>query len=168
MKTGTLLNPNILCHMICLLLIPKTLNLLHYWRNLLWWLALVWHLVLNMFKFLFMINASTCLIGSYSTWYLLFLYLTMAGLPHTMPESDEEVQRQVEEVFGFKPCLWQIHVVHSVLAGKDVITVAPTGSGKSLTYWIPLLYIKHGITVVVSPLKLLGTPKPPKFLAFFK
>ena len=43
------------------------------------------------------------------------------------------------------------------MAGEGVITVAPTGSGKSLTYWIPLLYIKHGITVVVSPLKLLGT-----------
>jgi hypothetical protein len=39
----------------------------------------------------------------------LFLYLTIAGLPHTMPESDKEVQKQVEEVFGFKPCLWQIH-----------------------------------------------------------
>ena len=82
----------------------------------------------------------------------------MGGLPHTMPESDEEVQRQVEEVFGFKPCLWQIHVVHAVLVGEDVITVAPTGSAsKSLTYWILLLYIKHGITAVVSPLKLLGT-----------
>ena len=78
----------------------------------------------------------------------------MAGLPHTMPESDKEVQRQVEEVFGFKPCLWQICVVRAVLAGEDVITVAPTGSGKSLTYWILLLYTKHGITVVVSPLKL--------------
>ena len=74
-----------------------------------------------------------------------------------MPESDEEVQRRVEEVFGFKPCLWQICVARAVLAGEDVITVAPTGSGKSLTYWIPLLYIKHGITIVVSPLKLLGT-----------
>ena len=95
---------------------------------------------------------------SYATWYyLLFLYLIMAGLPHTMPESDEEVQRLVEEVFGFKPCLWQILVVRAVLAGEDVITVAPTGSGKSLTYWIPLLYIKHSITVVISPLKLLGT-----------
>jgi len=73
-----------------------------------------------------------------------------------MPESDEEVQRQVQEVFGFQPCLWQILVVRAVLTGEDVITVAPTGSGKSLTYWIPLLYIKHGITVVVTPLKLLG------------
>ena len=76
---------------------------------------------------------------------------------HTMPDSDEEVQRDVEKVFGFKPCLWQIWVVHAILAGEDVITIAPTGSGKSLTCWMPLLYIKHGITVVVSPLKLLGT-----------
>jgi len=47
----------------------------------------------------------------------------MAGLPHTMPESDKEVQRQVEEVFGFKPCLWQICVVRAVLVGEDVITI---------------------------------------------
>ena len=51
-----------------------------------------------------------------------------------MPESDEEVQRQVEEVFGFKPCLWQICVIQAVLAGKDVIIVAPMGSGKSLAH----------------------------------
>lgn len=80
----------------------------------------------------------------------------MTGLCHTMPDSDEQVQKDVEQVFGFKPCLWQIRVVRAVLAGEDVITIAPTGSGKSLTYWIPLLYIKHGITVIVSPLKLLG------------
>ena len=103
---------------------------------------------------------STCRVqscGSHATWYLLFLYLTMAGLPHTMPESDKEVQRLVKELFGFKPCLWQILVVCAVLVGENGITVAPTGSGKSLSYWILLLYIKHGITVVVSPLKLLGT-----------
>jgi superfamily II DNA helicase RecQ len=40
--------------------------------------------------------------------------------------------------------------------GDDVITIAPTGLGKSLTYWMPLLFIRHGITVVVTPLKLLG------------
>jgi superfamily II DNA helicase RecQ len=73
-----------------------------------------------------------------------------------MPDNDEEVQKQVREVFGFCPCLWQIWVVRAILAGDDVITIAPTGSGKSLTYWMPILYIKHGITVVVTPLKLLG------------
>ena len=46
----------------------------------------------------------------------------------------------------------KIHVIHAILAGKDVITIAPTGSRKSLTYWMPLLFIKYGITVVVTPL----------------
>ena len=80
----------------------------------------------------------------------------MPGLPHSMPDNDEEVQKHVQEVFGFCPCLWQIRVVRAILAGDDVITIAPTGSGKSLTYWMPILYIKHGITVVVTTLKLLG------------
>ena len=38
----------------------------------------------------------------------------------------------------------------------DVITIAPTGSGKSMTYWMPVLFIKYGISVIVTPLKLLG------------
>ena len=46
----------------------------------------------------------------------------------------------------------KIHVICTILAGMDVITIAPTGSGKSLTYWMPLLFIKYGITVVVTPL----------------
>jgi superfamily II DNA helicase RecQ len=65
----------------------------------------------------------------------------------------------VEQVFGFCSCLCQIHVVHdfhAILTGKDVVTIAPTGYEKSLTYWMPLLFIKYGITVVVTPLKLLG------------
>ena len=74
----------------------------------------------------------------------------MPGRLHTMPESDKDVQIQVEQVCGFCPCLWQIHVVRAILDGNDVITIAPTGSGKSLTYWMPLLFIKYGITVVVT------------------
>ena len=73
-----------------------------------------------------------------------------------MPDSDEEAQRQVFEAFGIHACLWQICVVQAILNGENVITIAPTGSRKSLTYWMPLLYIKHGITVVVTLLKLLG------------
>jgi hypothetical protein len=30
------------------------------------------------------------------------------------------------------------------------------GSGKSFPYWMPLLYIKYGIVILVAPLKLLG------------
>jgi superfamily II DNA helicase RecQ len=80
----------------------------------------------------------------------------MPRCPHTMPDDDAEVQTQIFEKFGVRPCLWQIQVVHAILACDDVITVAPTGSGKSLTYFMPLIYVKHGITVLVTPLKLLG------------
>ena len=77
-------------------------------------------------------------------------------IKHTMPESDKQVQREVEERMGTRPCIWQIKVVRKVLEGGDVITITATGSGKSFTYWMVLLYIKHGIVVLVTPLKLLG------------
>ena len=64
---------------------------------------------------------------------------------HTMPESDEQVQREVEERTGTHPC------IYLKLEGGDVITIAVTGSGKSLTYWMVLLYIKHGIVILVTP-----------------
>ena len=77
-------------------------------------------------------------------------------IKHMMPESDEQVQREVEERTGTCPCIWQIKVVYKVLEGGDIITITGTGSGKSFTYWMVLLYIKHGIVVLVMPLKLLG------------
>jgi hypothetical protein len=40
----------------------------------------------------------------------------------------------------------KICVICAILDGKDVITIAPTGSRKSLTYWMSLLFIKYGIT----------------------
>jgi ATP-dependent DNA helicase RecQ len=45
----------------------------------------------------------------------------------------------------------QREVIESVLAGKDVIVVMPTGSGKSLCYQLPAM-ILDGVTLVVSPL----------------
>ena len=74
-----------------------------------------------------------------------------------MPESDREVQEKVKEVFGFAPCLWQIHVIRAILTGDDVITIAKSGSGKSITYWMPVIFIKYGISIIVTPLKLLGS-----------
>jgi len=68
-------------------------------------------------------------------------------IKHMMPESDEQVQREVEVRTGTRPCIWQIQVVRKVLEGRDVITIAATGSGKTLTYWMLLLYIKHGIGI---------------------
>ncbi len=45
----------------------------------------------------------------------------------------------------------QRDVIEAVLAGKDVVVVMPTGSGKSLCYQLPAM-ILDGATVVVSPL----------------
>jgi hypothetical protein len=50
----------------------------------------------------------------------------MPNLLHTMLDSDGEVQDQVETVFGFCACLWQIRVVRAILNGDDVITIAPS------------------------------------------
>ncbi|PBK79409.1 P-loop containing nucleoside triphosphate hydrolase protein [Armillaria gallica] len=74
-----------------------------------------------------------------------------------MPEKDEEVQARVQAIFRCSPCLWQIDVARRFLAGEDVITIAPTGAGKSLTYWIPLVFAEKGIVIVVLPLKQLRT-----------
>jgi ATP-dependent DNA helicase RecQ len=50
---------------------------------------------------------------------------------------------------SFRP--GQEEIVTAVLAGKDVLAVMPTGSGKSLGYQLPALLLK-GTTLVVSPL----------------
>ena len=39
---------------------------------------------------------------------------------------------------------------------KDIIAIAATGSGKTLTFWMPLLFKKDGIQIVVTPLNILG------------
>jgi ATP-dependent DNA helicase RecQ len=50
---------------------------------------------------------------------------------------------------SFRPL--QLETVNAVLAGKDALTVLPTGGGKSLTYQLPATLLP-GTTVVVSPL----------------
>ncbi len=42
-------------------------------------------------------------------------------------------------------------ILRSVLAGKDVLTLLPTGAGKSRTYQLPAL-LRPGLTLVISPL----------------
>lgn len=45
----------------------------------------------------------------------------------------------------------QLEVIHSILSGRDTLTVMPTGSGKSVCFQIPAM-IFPGLTLVVTPL----------------
>ena len=62
-------------------------------------------------------------------------------------------KRQVlKDVFGyddFRP--GQLPVIDALLAGRNVLAVMPTGSGKSLCFQVPAL-VQGGLTIVVSPL----------------
>jgi ATP-dependent DNA helicase RecQ len=64
-----------------------------------------------------------------------------------------DVKRQVlREVFGFEDFRpGQERAVDALLAGRNVLTVMPTGSGKSLCFQVPAL-VGGGLTIVVSPL----------------
>jgi len=61
----------------------------------------------------------------------------------------------VKEVFGFQPYLIQAKDALAQLERKDVITIAPTGFGNTLTFWMPLLFNNNGI-IIVTALDILG------------
>ncbi|EPQ55931.1 hypothetical protein GLOTRDRAFT_41227, partial [Gloeophyllum trabeum ATCC 11539] len=63
-----------------------------------------------------------------------------------MPEEPSvpsltDIRTRVREKFGQRPCLWQLQAVQAILRrDKDVVCIAGTGSGKTLTFWMPLLF----------------------------
>lgn len=50
---------------------------------------------------------------------------------------------------SFKP--GQEKIIDAILAGRDVLAIMPTGSGKSVCYQVPAMMLS-GITIVISPL----------------
>jgi ATP-dependent DNA helicase RecQ len=66
--------------------------------------------------------------------------------------SIQGAREALQKHFGFSDFReGQADVVESVLEGKDVVVVMPTGGGKSLCYQLPAMMI-DGVTLVVSPL----------------
>lgn len=61
----------------------------------------------------------------------------------------QQILRDVFGYEGFRP--GQEAIVDSLLVGRNVLAVMPTGSGKSLCFQIPAL-VKNALTIVVSPL----------------
>jgi ATP-dependent DNA helicase RecQ len=66
-----------------------------------------------------------------------------------LPDAKHDVLKGVFGFDSFRP--GQEEVIDAVLAGRNVLAVMPTGSGKSLCYQVPALAL-GGLTVVVSPL----------------
>src|SRR5271155_2945887 len=61
-------------------------------------------------------------------------------------------ERALRTTFGFEAFrAGQADIVATILDGRDVLAVMPTGSGKSLCYQLPAI-LRDGLTVVVSPL----------------
>ena len=55
-------------------------------------------------------------------------------------------------MFGFAAFrAGQAEIIEAILAGRDVIALMPTGTGKSPCYQLPAL-VRGGLTIVVSPL----------------
>ncbi|KAI5995607.1 P-loop containing nucleoside triphosphate hydrolase protein, partial [Pisolithus albus] len=76
--------------------------------------------------------------------------------PRALP-SLSNIRTRTQQFFGVRPCRWQLKVAETILKGdKDVICIAGTGMGKTLTFWMPLLFREDGIQIVVTPLNLLG------------
>ena len=65
------------------------------------------------------------------------------------PNQDK---KNLKNIFGFdKYKNNQEEIIKELLAGKDILTVMPTGGGKSLCYQLPATLF-GGLTIVVSPL----------------
>ena len=74
--------------------------------------------------------------------------------------SIKDIRDLVQSKFGKCACWFQVKVAQALHAGKDVVACAPTGAGKTLSFWIPLLMaLEEGqdkMSIVVTPLNLLG------------
>ena len=65
---------------------------------------------------------------------------------------DTKVMTKLKSVFGhetFRPL--QEEAVSTILSGRDLLMILPTGGGKSLCYQLPSL-LMEGVTIVISPL----------------
>lgn len=68
----------------------------------------------------------------------------------------EEIRTKCHSVFGLRACRLQCLFAQAVLERKDVLFEVGTGGGKTLAFWLPLLFRKDGLVIVVTALNALG------------
>ena len=74
------------------------------------------------------------------------------GATNQVPELLARARAVLKRHFGyddFRPA--QRRVLASILAGRDVLGVLPTGAGKSVCFQVPAM-LRPGLTLVISPL----------------
>lgn len=79
-------------------------------------------------------------------------------------EERLDIHKNLQSVFGYKEFRtfdgepMQEKAVQAAVDGKSLLTIFPTGGGKSLTFQLPAIMAgrnEHGLTVVISPLQSL-------------
>ncbi|KAK7680591.1 hypothetical protein QCA50_016373 [Cerrena zonata] len=83
---------------------------------------------------------------------------------NTTAESTWSVARiwnVVERRMGKRPSWFQVQVAEALyLRQKDVVGISATGTGKTLSFWMPLIMAledgKDKMTIVITPLNILG------------
>jgi superfamily II DNA helicase RecQ len=71
--------------------------------------------------------------------------------------SVEDITIKTKQAFGFAPCQWQIEAAQHQLAGDHTLVLAPTGGGKTLPFWIPLLFDPDTLLLIITPLNGLAS-----------
>ena len=75
----------------------------------------------------------------------------------TIPSADD-IRVKTQEIFGKRPCYLQIKICQTILERqKNILCMAATGFGKSLTFFMPLIFVEDGLIIIVTALNILGT-----------
>ncbi|TFK78706.1 P-loop containing nucleoside triphosphate hydrolase protein [Polyporus arcularius HHB13444] len=79
-------------------------------------------------------------------------------MPSPIPSTltDDQIRARTLEVFGKRPCIFQIRVCRAQLERHNVISIAPTGSGKTLSYLMTLAFSVDSVIILVTALNVLG------------
>ena len=76
-------------------------------------------------------------------------------MPTDIIPSIQQICEQAQDKLKFHPCKWQVEVTQAILGGRDIVSTAATGAGKTATFWLLMLF-EELLEFIVTPLKSLG------------